>query len=147
MQIPQVILNENAFARGVRLLTNRDTHLAEVVQKYGPPPLWVREPGFPTLVYIILEQQVSLASAKAAFDRLKSTVRPLTPARFLKLTDSELLRIGFSRQKTLYTRLLADSLTRRRSIFVISTISTTMPRAKCSWPSKASVNGPPTSIY
>jgi len=50
-----------------------------VLQKYGRPPLWVREPGFPTLVYIILEQQVSLASAKAAFDRLKAAVRPLTP--------------------------------------------------------------------
>jgi DNA-3-methyladenine glycosylase II len=49
------VLNENVFAQGVRLLADRDTDLAEVVQKYGPPPLWVREPGFPTLVYIILE--------------------------------------------------------------------------------------------
>ena len=113
MQTPQIILNENVFAQGVRLLANRDAHLADVVQKYGPPPLWVREPGFPTLVYIILEQQVSLASAKAAFDRLKAAVRPLTPTRFLKLSDSQLLRIGFSRQKTLYTRLLAESLSRR----------------------------------
>ncbi len=113
MQISQIILNENVFSEGVRFLADRDAHLAEVVQKYGPPPLWVREPGFPTLVYIILEQQVSLASAKAAFDRLKDSVRPLTPLRFLKLTDSELLRIGFSRQKTLYTHLLAESLARR----------------------------------
>jgi len=113
VQISQIILNENVFSEGVRFLADRDAHLAEVVQKYGPPPLWVREPGFPTLVYIILEQQVSLASARAAFDRLKSAVRPLTPRRFLKLTDGELLRIGFSRQKTLYTRLLAESLARR----------------------------------
>ena len=112
MQIPQITLNEDAFAEGVRVLVDRDAHLAEVVQKYGAPPLWVREPGFPTLVYIILEQQVSLASAKAAFDRLNIAVRPLTPRRFLKLTDDELLRIGFSRQKTLYTRLLAESLSR-----------------------------------
>ena len=113
MQISQIILNENVFAQGVRTLTDRDSHLAEVVNKYGAPPLWVREPGFPTLVYIILEQQVSLASAKAAFDRLNAAVRPLTPRRFLKLTDDELLRIGFSRQKTLYTRLLAESLSHR----------------------------------
>jgi DNA-3-methyladenine glycosylase II len=73
----------------------------------------VREPGFPALVYIILEQQVSLASAKAAFDRLNAAVGPLTPRGFLKLTDAELLRIGYSRQKTLYTRLLAESLSRR----------------------------------
>src|SRR5947208_4150917 len=108
-----MLLNEELFAQGVDFLAERDEHLAEVMQTYGRPPLWVREPGFPTLVYIILEQQVSLASAKAAFDRLNATVRPLTPVRFLKLTDAELLRIGFSRQKTLYTRLLAESLARR----------------------------------
>ena len=113
MNHSQTILNEDVFAKTVGVLAQRDTHLAEVLQKYGRPPLWVREPGFPTLVYIILEQQVSLASAKAAFDRLNAAVRPLTPVRFLKLTDAELLRIGFSRQKTLYTRLLADSLVRR----------------------------------
>ncbi|PYT83287.1 MAG: DNA-3-methyladenine glycosylase 2 family protein [Acidobacteria bacterium] len=113
MQNPQTILNEEAFAQGVRLLTARDAHLAEVVKTYGRPPLWVREPGFPTLVYIILEQQVSLASAKAAFDRLEAAISPVTPKRFLTLRDAELLRIGFSRQKTLYTRLLAESLVRR----------------------------------
>jgi len=113
VQHSQIILNENVFAQGVRLLADRDAHLADVVEKYGSPALWVREPGFPTLVYIILEQQVSLASAKAAFNRLNAAVRPLTPRRFLKLTDSQLLRIGFSRQKTLYTRLLAESLSRR----------------------------------
>ena len=107
------ILDEKGFSQGVRFLTERDEHLAEVVKTYGQPPLWVREPGFPTLVYIILEQQVSLASARAAFDRLKAAVKPLTPKGFLKLNDAELLRIGFSRQKTLYTRLLAESLVRR----------------------------------
>jgi DNA-3-methyladenine glycosylase II len=106
-------LDETAFEEGVRFLAGQDEHLAAVVKTYGRPPLWVREPGFPTLVYIILEQQVSLASARATFARLKAAVNPLTPRRFLKLTDIELLRIGFSRQKTLYTRLLAESLARR----------------------------------
>src|SRR6202040_168246 len=113
MLTPQTILNETAFAQGVQFLESQDEHLAAVVKTYGQPPLWVRDPGFPTLVYIILEQQVSLASAKAAFDRLNAVVRPLTPGRFLKLTDAELLRIGFSRRKTLYARLLAESLARR----------------------------------
>ena len=105
-------LDEEVFVGAVDELSMRDSELARVVETWGSPPLWVREPGFPTLVYIILEQQVSLASAKAAFDRLNAAVRPLTPGRFLKLTDSELLRIGFSRQQTLYTRLLAESLSR-----------------------------------
>ena len=113
MQNSHAILNKEVFSQGVRLLADRDEHLAEVVKTYGQPQLWVREPGFPTLVYIILEQQVSLASAKAAFDRLQAAVKPLTPKRFLNLNDAELLCIGFSRQKTLYTRLLAESLARR----------------------------------
>lgn len=107
------VLDETAFEQGVRFLADRDEHLAAVVKTFGQPPLWVREPGFPTLVYIILEQQVSLASARAAFGRLKAAANPLTPGRFLKFTNEELLRIGFSRQKTLYTRLLAESLARR----------------------------------
>src|SRR5581483_9148798 len=73
-------------------------------------PLWEREPGFPTLVHIILEQQVSLASAKAAFDRLHAAISPINPERFLTLDDAELKAIGFSRQKTLYCRLLAQAL-------------------------------------
>ena len=109
-----VPLDEKQFYRGVSELAQRDADLAGVVTQYGPPPLWVREPGFPTLVYIILEQQVSLASAKAAFDRLSAAVRPLTPGRFLKLSDGELKCIGFSRQKTHYTRLLAEAIAKRR---------------------------------
>jgi DNA-3-methyladenine glycosylase II len=108
-----IYLNDEFFARGVEELVRRDTDLADVVNRYGRPPLWVREPGFPTLVYIILEQQVSLASARAAFERLQAATKPLTPRRFLRLRDAELKRIGFSRQKTLYTRLLAESLAKR----------------------------------
>ncbi len=106
-------LDERSFHDAIGDLARRDADLAGVVEQYGAPPLWVREPGFPTLVYIILEQQVSLASAKAAFDRLKAAVRPLTPGRFLKLDGRELKRIGFSRQKTHYTRLFAESLANR----------------------------------
>src|SRR2546422_10647393 len=107
------LLDQTNFARGVRELAERDTDLATVVKRYGAPPLWVREPGFPSLVYIILEQQVSLASARAAFQRLRAAASPLTPTRFLKLSDTQLKQIGFSRQKMLYTRLLAESLVQR----------------------------------
>jgi DNA-3-methyladenine glycosylase II len=91
-------------------LTARDPRLARIVADYGPPPLWAREPGFPTLVHIILEQQVSLASARAAFDRLLSIASPLTPERFLELDDATLKAAGFSRQKTRYSRALAAAI-------------------------------------
>jgi DNA-3-methyladenine glycosylase II len=77
---------------------------------HGPPPLWPRKPGFPTLVHIILEQQVSLASAQAAFDRLRQALGRVTPSSFLTLDDRQLKIIGFSRQKTGYCRDLATSI-------------------------------------
>jgi len=109
-----VILNQEFFVQAARELCGRDADLAAVITKYELPPLWQREPGFPTLLYIILEQQVSLASARALYSRLQQAVRPLTPGRFLKLTESEMRQMGFSRQKTHYTRLLADAIQRRR---------------------------------
>jgi DNA-3-methyladenine glycosylase II len=112
LQAPRVFLTEEFFVDAVGQLAQRDADLATVLAKYGRPPLWVREPGFPSLVYIILEQQVSLASARAAYQRLLAATTQLTPARFLRLSDVELKAIGFSRQKTLYTRLLAEALAR-----------------------------------
>lgn len=103
-------LDVAALHAGVRELAARDADLAAIVERYGPPPLWDRQPGFPTLLHIVLEQQVSLASARAAFDRLLDATDPLTPAAFLALSDDELLRIGFSRQKARYGRAIAVAL-------------------------------------
>jgi len=91
-------------------LARRDADLAAIVGRYGPPPLWDREPGFPTLLHIVLEQQVSLASARAAFDRLLAAADPLTPAALLRLSDDQLLAIGFSRQKARYGRAIAAAV-------------------------------------
>ncbi|MGQ0542688.1 MAG: DNA-3-methyladenine glycosylase family protein [Blastocatellia bacterium] len=81
---------------------------------YGPPPLWDREPGFATLLHIILEQQVSLASAKACYDKLAMRLGQVTPERFLTLNDSELKKDGFSRQKTSYARHLSEAVLEKR---------------------------------
>ena len=91
-------------------LAERDPDLAGIVARHGPPPLWDRAPGFATLLHIVLEQQVSLASARAAFDRLTDAARPLTPDQFMALSDAELLAIGFSRQKARYGRALAAAV-------------------------------------
>lgn len=103
-------LNERSLAVAAKKLAASDSDFARIVAAYGLPPLWEREPGFATLVYIILEQQVSLASAKAAFDRLQATLGRITPDNFLTLSNAELKTIGFSRQKTLYAQLLAEAI-------------------------------------
>jgi DNA-3-methyladenine glycosylase II len=103
-------LTEANLPAAVAILASRDPGLASIAARFGTPPLWAREPGFPTLVHLILEQQVSLASAQAAFDRLEAATGPLTPAAFLALEDAQLLAIGFSRQKARYGRALAEAV-------------------------------------
>jgi DNA-3-methyladenine glycosylase II len=95
-------------------LTTLDADLGAVVARFGPPPLWAREPGFPTLVLLILEQQVSLASARAAYDRLAAAVGEITPTSILQLDDATLRAAGFSRQKMVYVRHLAAAITEGR---------------------------------
>jgi DNA-3-methyladenine glycosylase II len=107
-------LNERSLAVAAKKLAASDPDLARILKTYGTPPLWEREPGFATLVYIILEQQVSLASAKAAFHRLQAALGFVSPDNFLTLNNAELKAIGFSRQKMLYARLLADAVLDRQ---------------------------------
>lgn len=110
MSSPPSPMNEQGLLRGSEVLARRDPDLARILERLGPPPLWDRTPGFPTLVHIILEQQVSLASAKAAFDKLEAKTGPLEPAIFLGLDDPELRTIGFSGQKGRYCRELSRAV-------------------------------------
>jgi DNA-3-methyladenine glycosylase II len=103
-------LTRRSLARGVAALSEVDADLAEIARAYGLPPVWEREEGFPTLVLTILEQQVSLASALAAFERLRAAASPVTPESFLTFDDTQLRAFGFSRQKALYCRLLARAV-------------------------------------
>ena len=106
-------LNKRTLVRAVGRLAALDQDLAKIAAELGTPPLWNRPQGFQTLIHIILEQQVSLSSARAAFDKLLTLASPLTPGRLLLLTDAELKAAGFSRQKTSYARLLAAAIIER----------------------------------
>jgi DNA-3-methyladenine glycosylase II len=103
-------LDESSLRRAVRILARRDPALAAISRRYGPPPLWSREPGFATLVHMILEQQVSLASARAVFERLRAALPVFEPAAFLALDDAAFRRVGITRQKTAYARELANAI-------------------------------------
>ena len=104
------VLTKATFSEALTILSQQDPALGRVVGQHGKPPLRFREPGFRALVHIILEQQVSLASAKAAFDRLVGTLNSLEPSSILTLSEAELRTIGFSRQKTRYCRQLAAAI-------------------------------------
>ena len=103
-------LTQRSLRAAARALAERDPVLRVSVERFGPPPLWSREPSYATLVHLILEQQVSLASAQAAFDRLGAALGQVTPGSFLTLEDDGLRAIGFSRQKAGYARELAAAM-------------------------------------
>jgi len=104
------VLDETTFTAAATELASRDPALAAIVERHGLPTFWAREPGLPTLVLLILEQQVSLASARAAYDRLEGRLGGPTTAGILSSTDEELRADGFSRQKARYVRALATAI-------------------------------------
>ena len=102
--------NHTTFPQYCDEVCKMDTDLNGILQKYGYPPMWSRANTFESLVHIILEQQVSLASALSALNKLKERVQEISPARVLLLTDEELRACYFSRQKTLYVKHLAEEI-------------------------------------
>jgi DNA-3-methyladenine glycosylase II len=107
---PGPILDAAAFDAVVAELVAGDEALARIVAEHGVPPFWSRPAGFRALVLLILEQQVSLASAEAAYRRLRARVRTVTPETILACSPEELRADGVSRQKDRYLRALAEAV-------------------------------------
>ena len=103
-------LDEQNLVEICEKLSEKDADLDYIYSTYGTPPLWKRDANFATLVHIILEQQVSLASALSAFNKLREKVGEVTPENVLRLSDEELKAAYFSRQKTVYIRELANTV-------------------------------------
>jgi DNA-3-methyladenine glycosylase II len=94
------------------VLAARDPHLASIYKLHGPPPMWGRRPGFPTLLRIVLEQQVSLVSARAMFERLRSNIEPFTALGCIEAGEPYLRSLGVTRQKAHYCVQVAEAFTK-----------------------------------
>jgi len=92
----------------VNKLTSSHKLFSKIKDKYGIPPNWQRTEGFVSLSRIILEQQVSLASAEAHFTKLNNYLLEFSPLEILKLTDEEMRICQISRQKAKYLRALSQ---------------------------------------
>jgi DNA-3-methyladenine glycosylase II len=101
-------MNVQTLRSEVELLASNHRMFDGLSKRNGPPPLWLRQPNFETVTRLILEQQVSLASANAAFRKLRERLGVIDPAGFLTLSDAELKAVGFSGQKAGYVRGVAD---------------------------------------
>lgn len=103
-------LDEPALAQAVRALARVEPRFAHIVKRHGAPPLWPREPGFQTLVLLMLEQQVSLAQGRAMYTRIANATGTVTPANVARLGEAGLRAIGVTRQKSSYLATLATGL-------------------------------------
>ena len=101
------------FKKDCDKLASADADLKFVIDTYGYPPMWTRPNSFETMVHIILEQQVSLASAKSALNKLQEKLLVISPEKVLLLTGDELKACYFSRQKMSYVKHLANALAAR----------------------------------
>jgi DNA-3-methyladenine glycosylase II len=113
-----IILTYNTanFQRICTKLGGQDEVLGQIIRRHGYPPMWTRPATFQSLILFILEQQVSLASAYAAFKKLKEKIGFVTPPKILLLTDAELRACYFSRQKIIYARELATTIQSKKLI-------------------------------
>lgn len=102
--------HEDNFYGFCDTLFRRDKDLRRIGKEHGYPPMWTRPATFQSLILFILEQQVSLASAYAAFNKLKVRTGLVTPAKILSLSDAELKACYFSRQKIVYAKELATAI-------------------------------------
>jgi DNA-3-methyladenine glycosylase II len=93
--------------KDIKKLTSIAPVFAAIQEEHGSPPDWSRPQGFVSLCKIILEQQVSLASANAHFLKLNNYIKEFTPSNILTLSDTEMRACQVSRQKTKYLRELS----------------------------------------
>jgi DNA-3-methyladenine glycosylase II len=96
--------------KAIEYLFKKDKIFKIIVDTYGIPVVPSRPQGFQTLALLILEQQVSIDSAKAAFNKLKDRVQIFEPQNLFQLSDDDYRSCGISRQKTTYIKCLAEAI-------------------------------------
>lgn len=106
--------SKHRFKKICDQLAKADQDLRHIIQAYGYPPMWTRPNSFETLVHIILEQQVSLASALASLKKLQEKTKELTPRKVMALSDEEMRACYVSRQKVTYIRGLAEAMLKKK---------------------------------
>jgi DNA-3-methyladenine glycosylase II len=103
-------LKKQFMQDAIAFLTENELVFKSIIEKYGLPTIPKRPQGFETLVLLILEQQVSIDSAKATFLKIKASQKAIQPEILLQISDEDFRNLGVSRQKTAYIKALATAL-------------------------------------
>ena len=93
--------------KALDFLSAKDAILKQIIDRFGAPIVQKRAEGFASMCHIILEQQVSIASAKACYLKIETLFGSITPEIIATASDEDLRSCGVSRQKTIYLKDLA----------------------------------------
>ena len=104
------ILTRQTLKQALQRLSTQDRVMKDLLQTYGLPPMWQRRQDFQTLLHIVLEQKVSLASAAAVLARVQALCPSMTPAEFLHTPEKSLRDAGISERKLSYCQSIAEAL-------------------------------------
>ena len=96
--------------QAITFLISKDEKLKNILENFGNPIIQKREEGFASMCHIILEQQVSIESAKACYVKLENYFKKITPENIYYSSDDELKSCGLSRQKIVYLKDLASKV-------------------------------------
>lgn len=110
MSFPSGLKKHQIMQEAIDYLLEKDTIFKSIIEEYGMPIIPKRPQGFETLVLLILEQQVSIDSAKATFLKIKASQKAIAPEILLHVSDEEFRNLGVSRQKTSYIKALATAI-------------------------------------
>lgn len=100
-------LSEQTYQKAILEVASQHKDVEAVLETFGYPPFWHREPGFRTLARTVCEQLLSLKAAKTIFGRLESLLSDFHPGHLLEKRDDELRVCGLSKQKSATLKRIA----------------------------------------
>ena len=104
-------LNNRTLDLGIKHLKKVDSDFKEILRDRNDQiNSFKKTGGFEGLISLIVEQQLSVASAKAIFSRVKLVCGDFEASSFLKIKEEELKATGLSRQKVTYCRNVAEAV-------------------------------------
>jgi DNA-3-methyladenine glycosylase II len=103
-------MDETIIKQGLDELARIDSDVARGLALVGYPAPRIRPAGFPTLISIIVGQQISTDAAAAILGRLKNHMKDESAESYLALSEDDMRVIGFSRRKHEYATGVARTI-------------------------------------
>ena len=104
-------LNKVTLYEGFEYLSRKEPEFKKILEEknYKIAP-FNKKDGFEGLISLIVEQQLSVASAKAIFGRVKKLVNPFNAKKFLEVQPGKFKEAGLSKQKIDYCSGIANKI-------------------------------------